>query len=106
MNMRHFLAFVLLRWRLFVNRLKRGGIANVILLGVAAVGAALLALALAAFGFTAGVFLLQGVAPAVLMYVWDGAVMAFVFIWNCNAPSRCRCRSSFTCPFRWEALFS
>jgi len=28
MNMRHFLAFVWLRWRLLVNRLKRGGTAN------------------------------------------------------------------------------
>jgi uncharacterized membrane protein len=79
--MRHFLAFVWLRWRLLANRLKRLGTANAVLLAVAAVGAVPLALGLGALGYAAGAFFLRGVAPAKLMYVWDVAVMVFLFMW-------------------------
>lgn len=82
MNMPHFRTFVWLRWRLIINRLKKGGTANTVLLAIAAVGAVLLALGFAIFAFIAASFFMASVAPATLMYIWDGAVVAFLFVWT------------------------
>ena len=81
LNWQHFRAFLWLRWRLGLNQLRRAGIANlVILILLAGIG---LIVALGAFtaAVLVGLFLLGDVSPAVIMYVWDGLVVAFIFTW-------------------------
>jgi hypothetical protein len=80
-NGEHFRAFFWLRWRLRVNQWKRGGLANVVLLAVLAVGAVMLALGLLVALFLVGLFALRQASPLVLLYVWDGVVIGFLFIW-------------------------
>jgi hypothetical protein len=80
-NPQHLRAFLWLQWRLRINQLRRGGIANAVLLAVLAAGVALLAVALFVGSFLAGLFALGGVEPAVLLYVWDGVVLTFLFFW-------------------------
>jgi ABC-2 type transport system permease protein len=77
----HFQTFVWLRWRLFVNQLKRGGIANLVILALFAVAAVLGAVGAFIGSLLIGFFVLDDVAPAVLLYVWDGIVVVFLFSW-------------------------
>jgi hypothetical protein len=76
-----FRTFFWLRWRLRVNQLKHDGAANRIILGVLAVGAVLLALALFVLLFLAGRELLSGSTPSALLFTWDVAVGVFFFSW-------------------------
>jgi hypothetical protein len=80
-NWHHFGTFLWLRWRLFINQMRRGGIANVVILGALA----FLALCLAAGGFLSlllvGLFVLPNVPAQVILYVWDGLLVGFVFFW-------------------------
>src|SRR5439155_13202318 len=77
----HFRTFVWLHWRIRANQLRRGGVANAVILAIlAAIGA------LAAAGGFAGLFLLgmlglPRVDPTVVMYVWDALAIAFLFFW-------------------------
>jgi ABC-2 type transport system permease protein len=80
-NAQHLRAFFWLQWRLRVNQFKRGGIANQVLLAILAAGAVLLALGTFAGFLLIGCFLLADVSPLVLMVVWDGMVVAFLFFW-------------------------
>jgi ABC-2 type transport system permease protein len=81
MNRQHLLAFLWLRWRLRINQLKRGGVANAIILAIAAVASVVLACFLFLAAFALGLFALKDVSPAVLMYIWDGLAVAFLFVW-------------------------
>lgn len=81
MNPQHFRAYCWLQWRLRINQLKRGGIANVVVLGILAAGAVLLSLGLFVIFLLIGSFALPEVSPNVLMYIWDGVVVAFLFFW-------------------------
>lgn len=81
MNGQHLQAFLWLRWRLRINQLKRGGIANVVIL-VILTAAAIISAAVLFFVFLAiGLFGLNDASPVVLMYVLDGIVAAFLFFW-------------------------
>jgi hypothetical protein len=80
-NWQHFWAFVWLRWRLLLNQLRRGGIANAVVVAILGVGAVLLAVFLFVAFFLVGLFALPDVPPAILMYVWDGLVVAFLCSW-------------------------
>jgi ABC-2 type transport system permease protein len=80
-NAPHFRAFVWLRWRLFANQLTRGGIFSQILLGILAVGAVLSSIALLIGSFLAGLLLLPETSPIVVLLVWDGLVLSFLFNW-------------------------
>ncbi len=82
MNAPHFFAFVWLRWRLFANQLTKGGIFSQILLAVLAVGAVLGAFGLLILSFLAGFFLLPEASPLVVLLVWDGLVVSFLFNWS------------------------
>ncbi len=82
MNAQHILAFLWLRWRLRVNRLKRGGIANVVILTIMSFAAVVASIVLFAAFLSIGWFALNDLPPAVLMYVWDGVVVAFLFAWT------------------------
>jgi hypothetical protein len=81
-NVQHLRAFLWLRWRLRLNQLKRGGLANAVILGLLAVGAVLLSATLFVGSFLVGLFLLPEASPAALLYVWDGLVVAFLFFWS------------------------
>ena len=81
MNWEHLKTFLWLRWRLIANRNKRAGVTSVILQGI--LTAFLLVAAVAAFvsGIAAGYFALPKAPAPVFMYVWDGIVVAFLFMW-------------------------
>ena len=78
MNWQHFRTFVWLHWRIRVNQLRRGGIANVVILAVLAVIGALAAVGGFAGLFLVGMFALPRVDPTVVMYVWDALAIAFL----------------------------
>jgi hypothetical protein len=80
-NPQHLLAFLWLRWRLLVNQLRRGGVANAVVLGVLAFFGACFAVGVFVGLFLIGFFLLADVSPAVIMLVWDGLAAAFLFVW-------------------------
>jgi hypothetical protein len=80
-NGQHFRTLLWLRWRLRVNQLKRGGLANAIILGLLAVAAVGTALILFLVSFLIGLFVLGTVPTYVLLFVWDGLVIAFLISW-------------------------
>ncbi len=82
MNAEHFRAFVWLRWRLFANRIRRGGAFNAALTIFFAGVALFLSAVMALVAFCVGLFVLRDVAPDVLLYVWDGLVVVFLFGWS------------------------
>lgn len=80
MNWEHFRAVLWLRWRLRLNQFRRGGIANVVILGLMA--AIVIILAMAAFGgCLAGGLALAKASPVIVLLVWDGLVVLFLFFW-------------------------
>jgi hypothetical protein len=84
-NGQHFRTFLWLRWRLRINQLKRAGTLNAVILLILAVGAVLLAIVLFVAFYLVGLFVLPRaspqVLPQVLLYVWDGLIVAFLFFW-------------------------
>jgi ABC-2 type transport system permease protein len=80
-NWQHFQAFLWLRWRLRVNQLRRGGIANAIVLALLAVACVGLSFGLFVTFFAVGLLVLSNLPAPILMYVWDGLVVAFLFCW-------------------------
>jgi hypothetical protein len=81
-NWRHFQTFVWLRWRLQVNQLKRGGIANAVVWAILGVSCVFLAAFLFVGSFLVGLFLLPDASPTVVMLVWDGLVVNFLLFWT------------------------
>jgi ABC-2 type transport system permease protein len=84
MNLDHLRAFVWLRWRLLANQVTKGHIFNQILLIIFAVGGVLSSIALFVGGFVVGalVFALADIPSWVMLVVWDGLVVAFLFTWS------------------------
>ncbi|HTU88645.1 MAG TPA: hypothetical protein VMF69_00975 [Gemmataceae bacterium] len=80
MNWQHLSAFLWLRWRLQINQLKRGGIANAVILVILAVAAIVSAVVLFVVFLSVGLFL-NDASPTTLMYILDGVVVAFLFLW-------------------------
>src|SRR5262249_18338312 len=80
-NRQHVQTFLWLRWRLLVNQLRRGGVANVVVVVLLAVGALGLSASLFVAAFLIGLLLLPTASPPVLLYVWDGLVVGFLFAW-------------------------
>jgi ABC-2 type transport system permease protein len=87
-NGRHLLAFLWLRWRLRVNQFKRAGVVNTVLtiMFLAACVPGVIALFVAAL--IAGIFGLPLIAeklpdefPVILMLIWDGLALMFLFAW-------------------------
>ena len=79
MNLHHFVALVRMRWQMARNRFcKQSGLGQAI--AVAALCLAALA-SLGLFVFAAGWsnYMLRGVQPTSMMYVWDAIVAAFLF---------------------------
>ncbi len=81
MNWQHFQTFLWLRWRLRLNQLKRGGVANVIILAILTVLLVFGSVFLFAGSLLVGLFALGEVPPLVLLLVWDGLIAVFLFFW-------------------------
>jgi ABC-2 type transport system permease protein len=82
-NWEHFRAFLWLRWRIRVNQLKRGGTANVVIIAIFVPLLLFVGLALFVGLFFVGwkaVPLAKAPAP-IVMYVFDGLIVAFLFAW-------------------------
>jgi hypothetical protein len=73
---------VWLRWRLFVNQLRRGGAVNAVVQALLAVGALAFAASLSVVFFFVGLFAMRDASPAVVMYVWDGLAAVFLITWT------------------------
>ncbi len=82
MNWHHFRAILWLRWRLGANQLKRGGIANVVILAILAALVIVLSVVLFVSFLAVGLFAIPKASPPVLMYVWDGLVVAMLIFWT------------------------
>jgi ABC-2 type transport system permease protein len=80
-NWQHISTFIWLRYRLRVNQLRRGGIANSILLGFITVFCFIAAIGLFVGGFFLGLFAFHTSPPVVRLIVWDGLIAAFLFGW-------------------------
>jgi hypothetical protein len=81
-NRQHLAAFFWLRWRLFVNKLKRGGIANVVILSILAAFGIVFAF-LAFLGlFLAGFFAMPKAPPVGHLITWDVFILLFLFWWG------------------------
>jgi ABC-2 type transport system permease protein len=80
-NWQHFRAFLWLRWRLRLNQMRRGGIVNFIVLMILAAIGVIASVVLFFVLFFVGLWALKDASPAVLMYVWDGMVAVFLFLW-------------------------
>jgi hypothetical protein len=74
-------AFLWLRWRIRLNQLRKGGVANAVVLALLAVAVAALSAILFVVFFLVGLFALPGAPSWVLLLVWDGLVIAFLFCW-------------------------
>jgi hypothetical protein len=81
-NWQHLSAFLWLRRRLLVNELKRAGLANAVLLALLAVFAVATTFVLFVVGFFLGLFVLADASPLVLLLVWDGVTVVFLFVWT------------------------
>jgi ABC-2 type transport system permease protein len=81
MRWEHLKAFVWLRWRLRFNQVRKGGLFNAIVLGLLAVLGVIAALASTIVMFFVGFLALANATPTVLMFVWDGLVVAYLFVW-------------------------
>jgi hypothetical protein len=80
-NWQHFRAFLWLRWRLRFNQLRRAGTLNAVIMAILAAGGALLGLVMFVVFFLIGLYVLPEVSSSVILYVWDGLVVAFLFFW-------------------------
>jgi ABC-2 type transport system permease protein len=79
-NLQHLRAFLWLHWRLRVNQLQRGGIANRVILALLTVSITVSAVGLFVGAFALA-FVFEKVPPVVLLFIWDGLVVVFLFLW-------------------------
>ena len=82
MNWQHLRAFVWLRWRLLKNQWRRAGAVNAVLMMIVTIGALVTAIPLFIGCFMLGLYAIPEAAPAQLMYVGDGVIVAFLFFWG------------------------
>ncbi len=82
MNWQHLKAFVWLRWRLLKNQWRKAGAVNAVLMMIVSIGALVTAIPLFIGCFMLGLYLIPQATPALLMYVADGVVVAFLFFWG------------------------
>jgi hypothetical protein len=64
-----------------MNQLRRGGVANAVLIAFIAAGAVLLSLSLFAIFLLIGLFGMTKASPGIVMLVWDGMVLGLLFLW-------------------------
>src|SRR5262249_52001588 len=79
--MEHLKSFVWLRYRLRINQLKRGGIANQIVLTLVVITCVAGAVAMFFGGLVVGLFAFRIAPPVVRLWVWDALIAAFLMAW-------------------------
>jgi hypothetical protein len=80
-NGEHLRAFLWLRWRIRFNQLRRGGALSAALSVIVMIFLAFIATGAFVTFLFVGALALKNASPAVLMYVWDGLIFAFLFAW-------------------------
>jgi ABC-2 type transport system permease protein len=80
-NWQHLRAFVWLRWRLLANGWRRGGQVNFVLTMVFTVAALAASVPLFIGSALLGYCACREAEPVHMLYIWDGLVVAFVFVW-------------------------
>ena len=70
-----------LRWRLMCNQWRRGGGLGAVFAAIVIAGALMLAAAAFAGGLFGGFFGLREASPTVVMWVWFGVTVVFLFFW-------------------------
>lgn len=78
----HLRTILWLRWRLSRNQWSRGGSVNAVLTFLLMGIGLAISFAGGVAGLLAGIFLLDSVAPPIMLLVWDGIVLAFLFLWT------------------------
>jgi hypothetical protein len=79
-NWQHFQAILALRWRLWLNQMKKGGTLQAILLGILAVFGVFFCGFLVIIAFVMGMGMGQ-FKPLHMLGIWDGFVILFLLIW-------------------------
>jgi hypothetical protein len=74
-------AILWLRWRLRYNQLRRAGALNAILLAIFVVGAFIFAAIVFVASAVSGIFLPEDFTPPILLLIYDGLVVGFLFAW-------------------------
>jgi ABC-2 type transport system permease protein len=81
MNRHHLRTILWLRWRLSRNQWLRGGELNAVLTMIIVVAGFIIGILGAIVGLVVGILSLAKVTPLALLGVWDGIVIAFLFLW-------------------------
>ncbi len=81
MNWQHFRAFIWLRWRLLVNQWRRAGKFTAALMIFITFASIILGIPLLIGCFALAAYLIPQAQPSVLMYAWDGLLVAFLIFW-------------------------
>jgi len=81
MNWEHLRTFLWLQSRITANKSKRAGSLSSALHTVIVVLAVIVGIASFAGSLAAGLGLLRDESPTVLLYVWDGLIAVFMFVW-------------------------
>ncbi len=81
MNWKHFQAVLWLRWRILVNRARRGGKLGNAIVGVLVVLAVLASISSFALALAFGLGVLEKASPFDLMAIWAGLALGFLFFW-------------------------
>jgi ABC-2 type transport system permease protein len=81
MNRQHLKTFLWLRWRLAVNQIKRAGAANFVILMILIFIGGMIAISMFFIALIVGLFTLREAPPFIVMTVWDGIVLVFLFFW-------------------------
>jgi hypothetical protein len=80
-NWQHFRTFVWLQWRIRQNQLRRGGIANVVVLALLIVCGLVVSAGGFLVAYLVGAYALAKVDPTYVMLAWDAVAVAFLFFW-------------------------
>ncbi len=81
MNSTHLRAFLWLRWRLFLNQLRRSGIANQVILAIIAVNIVSAAIVFFAGALIAGILLMPTLSAPLQLLIWDLLIFGFFVAW-------------------------
>src|SRR5581483_9659758 len=81
MNTEQLKAIVWLRWRLSRNQFSRGGTLNAVISVLIMVVMAIAGVGLTIGGFLGGWFGMTKGPPSSTLWVWDGLLAGFMFIW-------------------------
>lgn len=77
----HLRTMLWLRWRLTRNQWRRGGVVNVIIMFIVVYAGLVLAAIGSVAGLAAGIFGLPYARPVEILFVFDGLIAVFLFMW-------------------------